>query len=151
MKKLLIFAAIVALFLYLKKYFSFEAFISKIKDFEGFSPVAYWDVNAYRYGHGTPAPSKDATIDKIQADLKLREFISNIENDIDSSLPAPLRYALIDLQFNSGPLSSKLKVLLKDYQKNLSKIKDYILSINTSKGVPVASLTKRREYFVSQI
>jgi len=97
-----------------------------IKKFEGYSSKPYWDVNAYRLGHGSDTVTfPDGTFRKVlktdtttrelaQKDLERRlktEFIPKVKTKIGepswSNLPDPAKVSLISLAYNYGTVSKK--------------------------------------------
>jgi len=97
-----------------------------IKKFEGFTPTAKWDVNAYRIGHGSDTIelpngtfrkviSSDVTTRELAAkDLSRRissEFIPRVKRQIGDEywdqLPQPSQVALLSLAYNYGSITKE--------------------------------------------
>lgn len=58
----------------------YEVVFNMIKEFEGYSPNAYWDVDNWRYGYGTTAEYKGQYISQEDAEkLAREEFNKRIE------------------------------------------------------------------------
>lgn len=83
-----------------------EPYLADIRRAEGFRPKPYWDVNAWRWGHGTPAPGPTGTITREQADAELRRHAGTAAASVDRfkpGLPEGPRAALTSLTLNAGP------------------------------------------------
>lgn len=85
-----------------------ENVVNLIKQFENFSPNAYWDVNHWTIGYGTPS-SAGQTITEPQADLILRERLNAINTTINQFAASRNLYlnqyqhdALVSFSFNCG-------------------------------------------------
>ena len=85
-----------------------ENVVSLIKQFEGFSATAYWDVNQWTIGYGTTGTSGQ-TITEAQADLALRDRLNAINTKINEFTARTNLYlnqyqhdALISFSFNCG-------------------------------------------------
>lgn len=97
-----------------------------IKKFEGYSSKSYWDVNAYRIGHGSGTITfPDGSYRKVQKtdvttremaqkDLERRlskEFIPKVKAQIGepswSNLPDPAKVSLISLAYNYGSITKQ--------------------------------------------
>lgn len=97
-----------------------------IKKFEGYSSKPYWDVNAYRLGHGSDTLTlPDGSFRKVlktdtttrelaQKDLERRlktEFIPKVKTQVGepswSNLPDPAKVSLISLAYNYGSITKK--------------------------------------------
>jgi len=97
-----------------------------IKKFEGYSSKPYWDVNAYRLGHGSDTMTfPDGSFRKVektdittrelaQKDLERRlktEFIPKVKGQIGESswnnLPDPAKVSLISFAYNYGSITKK--------------------------------------------
>lgn len=94
-----------------------------LKNFEGFSGKAYWDVNAYRTGYGSDTITKaDGTIIKVTKDTvvtredaerdlarRTQEFASRARSNVSSTtwnkLPANAQAALTSYAYNYGSLT----------------------------------------------
>ena len=85
-----------------------ENVVSLIKQFEGFSASAYWDVNQWTIGYGTTG-TQGQTMTEEQADLALRERLNVINTKINEFTANNNLYlnqyqhdALISFSFNCG-------------------------------------------------
>lgn len=85
-----------------------ENAINLIKQFEGFSATAYWDVNQWTIGYGTTG-SAGQTISQAEADLILRDKVNKINEKINQFAASRNLYlnqyqqdALICFSFNCG-------------------------------------------------
>ena len=85
-----------------------ENVVSLIKQFEGFSAVAYWDVNQWTIGYGTPGYANQ-TISEYDADLALRSRLNTINQKINQftanynvNLNPYQHDALVCFSFNCG-------------------------------------------------
>lgn len=56
-----------------------EDLVELVKEFEGFVDKAYWDVDHWSIGYGTPS-TKGATITRKEADLALRDYLDVMED-----------------------------------------------------------------------
>ena len=100
--------------------------LSLIRDFEGFSETAYWDVNAYRAGYGSDTITKaDGTVEKVTAntvvtredaerDLARRsaEFAATaarqVGEEIWGTMPSNVKAALTSIAYNYGSLPDRI-------------------------------------------
>lgn len=85
-----------------------ENVVSLIKQFEGFSSVAYWDVSQWTIGYGTTGFSGQ-TITEAEADLALRDRLNTINQKINQFTANNNLYlmqhqhdALVSFSFNCG-------------------------------------------------
>ena len=85
-----------------------ENVVSLIKQFEGFSASAYWDVSQWTIGYGTVG-AQGQTITEAQADLALRDRLNTINTKINEFTARNNLYlnqyqhdALISFSFNCG-------------------------------------------------
>ncbi|OOF81969.1 integrating conjugative element protein [Rodentibacter ratti] len=94
-----------------------------LKNFEGFSNKAYWDVNAYRTGYGSDTITKaDGTIVRVTKDTvvtredaerdlarRTQEFANRARNNVSSTtwnaLPPNAQAALTSYAYNYGSLT----------------------------------------------
>ncbi len=56
-----------------------EDLVELVKEFEGFVDKAYWDVDHWSIGYGTPS-TKGATITRKEADIALRDYLDIMED-----------------------------------------------------------------------
>ena len=85
-----------------------EYAVSLIKQFEGFSASAYWDVSQWTIGYGTTGYAGQ-TITEAEADLALRDRLNTINQKINMFTAANNLYlnqyqhdALVSFSFNCG-------------------------------------------------
>ncbi len=104
-----------------------------LKQFEGFSNKAYWDVNAYRTGYGSDTITKaDGTVVKVTKDMvitkedaerdlarRTKEFANTARQNVSAAtwdkLPPNVQAALTSVAYNYGSLS-KLDSVVKAAQ-----------------------------------
>ena len=86
-----------------------ERIIERIKQEEGFRPVAYWDRKQWTYGYGCKAPGEGATITEPEAEKLLwRHILVAVGGFVDLFLgvPTPInevrQECLVDMIFNLG-------------------------------------------------
>lgn len=53
-----------------------------IKKFEGYYPKAYWDYKQWTIGYGSKAKSKNETIDRPEAERRLRQEMAQAQNNV---------------------------------------------------------------------
>lgn len=141
-----------------------------VAKFEGFQPVATWDVNAYRIGHGSDTitfndgsfrkvvPGDTTTKTNAAKDLTRRipEFENRIKNYIDNygvthemweDLPEPAKVGLISFAYNYGNIVKKaIREAIKT--GDVDKIADALLSSTKNDMVTTKyynGLQKRRK------
>lgn len=103
-----------------------QAAVPMIKNFEKFSPNAYWDVNAYRSGYGSDTVTKpDGTVAPVTSsttvtqedadrDLNRRsvDFENTARNQVGNStwnsLPVASKAALTSVAYNYGSLPARI-------------------------------------------
>lgn len=109
---------------------SLEKASALLKNFEGFSNTAYWDVNAYRTGYGSDTITKaDGTVVKVTKDTVITQedaerdlarrskiFANIARNNVSAAtwdkLPPNAQAALISVAYNYGSLA-KLDSVVK--------------------------------------
>jgi len=86
-----------------------EPLVDRIKELEGYSGSAYDDGAQYSIGYGTRAKSRSETIDKAEADRRLRSELTAAARDVDAAakeqgleLTPGQRDALISFHYNTG-------------------------------------------------
>jgi lysozyme len=86
-----------------------QRIIDRIKDEEGFRPVAYWDRKQWTYGYGCKAPGEGATISEPDAEeLLWKHILIAVGGFVDLFLgvPTPInevrQECLVDMIFNLG-------------------------------------------------
>jgi GH24 family phage-related lysozyme (muramidase) len=151
-----------------KKYYDDSA--EFVAQFEGFTPVATWDVNAFRIGHGSDTITFDdgsyrkvkqgdkTTRTNAKKDLTRRipEFENRILNYIDNygvtnemwdKLPSPAKIGLISFAYNYGNIVKRaIREAIKTGDVNL--IADAVISstINDNLNTPYYNgLRNRRQ------
>lgn len=102
---------------------------------EGFRSTPYWDVNAWRWGYGTPAPGPSGSITRAQA---LVEMDTRLKSDYDylSSLV-------------TRPLSSNRWAALLAFSYNVGKYSADNLVANINAGDEAALETQWKKYVYS--
>ena len=137
-----------------------------IKSFEGFTPKAMWDVNAWRIGHGSDTLTfPDGTYRKVlQTDTTTREMAGKdlerrIKKDFEprvrkqigepyySNLPPSARISLISLAYNYGSIK-KPRIIEVARTGDANALGDAIIeeTKNDNLGKPYYNaLRKRRE------
>lgn len=142
--------------------------IEILKKFEGFSAIAYWDVNAYRIGYGSDTiTSSNGTyrsvksgdrITQPQADLDLSRRIPQFEatiirqvgNEAWNKLPDQAKAGLISFAYNYGSIAKKsLREAIKT--GNLNTIANTLIesTLNDNQKLSQStqqSLKNRRKY-----
>jgi lysozyme len=95
--------------------------VAVIKKFEGFRSQAYWDVDHFSIGYGTPALSRNEKITEAEADRRLRD---HLRKEVDPHLAAVKvkltpgqRAALTSFVFNLGGPAFRGSTLLKKLNK----------------------------------
>lgn len=104
-----------------------EQIAEYIKGYEGYSPTAYWDVNAYRIGYGSDTITtsssgsyrkvvKGDVTNKEMATLDLQrrirgEFEPTVKRQVPNydSLPENTKIALVDFAYNYGSLQPDVR------------------------------------------
>ena len=83
--------------------------LETLKNDEGFSPKAFWDVKGYTYGYGCRAPGEGATISEPSAALLLEQRMDEAINDFNRIFKNDLAKfndvraeAFVNLIFNMG-------------------------------------------------
>lgn len=83
--------------------------IERVKQEEGFRPVAYWDRKQWTYGYGCKAPGEGATITEKEGEKLLwRHILEAVGGFVDLFLgvPTPInevrQECLVDMIFNLG-------------------------------------------------
>jgi len=86
-----------------------ERIIERVKQEEGFRPVAYWDRKQWTYGYGCKAPCEGAVITQPEAEKLLwRHILVAVGGFVDLFLgvPTPInevrQECLVDMIFNLG-------------------------------------------------
>lgn len=99
-----------------------EHYISILKNLEGFRATAYWDVNHYSIGHGTPAVNKYDTITKAKADTELRKYVAEAEQCVNRNITVDLTQgqfdALVSIVYNKGCTGFRKSELFRYVNEN---------------------------------
>jgi hypothetical protein len=87
-----------------------QRIIDQLKEDEGFSKKAYWDLKQWTYGYGCRAPGEGATITREEALPKLIEHIDSAIADYERIFKGHTHKfndirteAFVNLIFNMGP------------------------------------------------
>ena len=137
-----------------------------IKKFEGFSPTAKWDVNAFRLGYGSDTIelpngtfrkvlSSDVTTESLASkDLARRissEFIPRVKKQIGAEgwnkLPIPSQVALLSLAYNYGSITKQPIIdaaKIADVKLLAKKIVESTYNDNASQSEAVRSALRNR-------
>ena len=125
--------------------------IEAIKQKEGFSANAYWDSKQYSIGYGTKANSTVETIDRTEAERRLREEVGSSSATVDSlarqfglNLNQNQRDALTDFAYNVG--GGALRNVMSRANGNLSAIPQILTEYNHADGQVNNGLTARRAW-----
>jgi len=140
---------------YKRQYSDYQLVIWQLKNFEGFSSQAYWDVDHWSIGYGTPS-SEGETITKLEASEKMVEFYEKTLHSIQKKYPCLTEWqqrivALFD--YNIGSIGPNLDAALKE--GDIERASQLMLLYNnpaSSKGMSASkikrikkSLKKRRK------
>jgi len=123
-----------------------EKALAFLKQYEGFTPVAKWDVNAFRIGYGSDTITDpngsvryvqiNDQITQVDADRDLRrrvqyEFIPKIigklGSDVWNKLPTNTQVALISFAYNYGNIV-KSAIVAAAKEGDLNKLADVWIS-----------------------
>ena len=125
-----------------------EDLLQTIREFEGFSDSAYYDVNADRLGYGSDTITRadgtieqvtsDSTVTREEAEIDLRrrindEFLPKARQDIGSarwsSLPRGAQNALVSIAYNYGHIPNS--VIEASQTGNLQDLADAVEALGT--------------------
>lgn len=123
-----------------------------IREHEGFSPTAYYDVNGYAVGYGQHTingkpVTKDTKLTKEQADAMWGDAVKPYADRAKQILPnasSSQHEALTSYIFNHGVNSPRVSKLDRMFRAHSPDIANYWLASNTSNGKYSANLAKRR-------
>ena len=135
-----------------------NSLIELIKKFEGFSAKPYFcpanvptiGYGSTRYLHGSKVKLTDAPINELQAEILLKDTLTQYENAVDSycvdSLTQNQFDALVDFAYNCGNQNLKTSTLLKKVNANPNdlSIKLEFAKWNKGGGKILNGLVKRR-------
>ena len=123
--------------------------VELLKDFEGFSPTPYYDVNGWAVGYGTHVNDPKMTVTREVAEEMLVEKVKQIVRAMNKLVKVPLKprqaVALISFIYNVGLGAFARSTLLKKLNNG-----DYVgageefLRWNKSNGKAVPGLSARR-------
>ena len=127
--------------------------VSLIKQFEGFNPIAYWDVNQWSIGYGTPG-SQGQTMTEPEADLALRDRLNTINQSINQFAATNNLYlsqyqqdALVSFSFNCGTEWTTQGGRFFDAVVKNASVNEFLFAISLWANVgstPDATLLNRR-------
>jgi GH24 family phage-related lysozyme (muramidase) len=129
-----------------------EYSLDLIKQFEGFSPKAYWDYTRYSIGYGTAANSPNEVITQEEAERRMKEHIDKevlpgikgiIGEDRWNQLSYSQKSALVSLAYNLGvPGSREILKLVRDgkIEEAAQEMKKYV----HADGKVLEGLVRRR-------
>ena len=130
-----------------------ENVVNLIKQFEGFSASAYWDVNQWTIGYGTPATAGQ-TISEADADQALRLRLSTINQAINQFTASNNLYlnqyqhdALVCFSFNCGTDWTTQSGRFRSAVVNGAGVDEFLFAISLWANVsstPDANLLNRR-------
>jgi GH24 family phage-related lysozyme (muramidase) len=139
-----------------------------IRQFESFSPRAYWDVNAWRAGYGSDTVTRaDGSVERVTADTavsledagrdltrRLREFDMILKKQIGAGafegLSPSKRAALEDIAYNYGSLPPRILPAIRSGDE--SKIAAAIRALaSDNNGVNRARRQAEANLFVPQL
>lgn len=87
-----------------------EAAVQYIKDWEGFSPTAYWNAGQWSIGYGTSGVNGQ-TMTEAEADMAMREHLARVDSDINRftasfnlNLTQAQHDALASFSYNCGTM-----------------------------------------------
>jgi GH24 family phage-related lysozyme (muramidase) len=142
----------------------FGTVANTIIGFEGYSPTAYWDVNAYRTGFGSDTVTlADGTVQKVkkgttinredaERDLDRRvneefvpEIVATVGEEAWSSLSETSQAALASIAYNYGELPSKVAKAVKsgdleEIRKAIQNLRGHNGGINYNRRMKEASM-----------
>jgi GH24 family phage-related lysozyme (muramidase) len=132
-----------------------EAGAERIANYEGYVANAYWDVNHYSIGYGTPARS--ATEGPISVPEARRRLRHHADVHVGKALREALREAGLTLNQNQFDAAASLDYNLgagvfgRDWEfgdalhdKDLDRMADAFLRYDKADGTVLAGLTRRR-------
>ncbi|SRR6266702_6965507 len=122
--------------------------VEKVKKFEGFDEVAFWDYKQWTNGYGTKALGPRERITREEAEIRLAHELEKAERYVDNFARIPhegVRCAMIDLTYNSGTAweSAGLGKLIKGGFYEAAKAR--LLQYNRAGGKVNKGLTARRK------
>lgn len=126
--------------------------VDKVKEFEGFEPVAKWDYKQWTNGFGTRAREPREKISREEAEKRLAIELDHAAALVDhfaDHLSVGVRAALIDLTFNEGTSWQHAGLGRAVLRGDLAGAKNRLLQYNRAGGKVLKALTARRKEEVS--
>lgn len=124
-----------------------DAYLAKIKAFEGFTPQAKWDYAQHSNGYGTKALFAGERIDQVEAERRFREEISQAREIVERharGLDEGTKAALTSLTFNAGTawISSGLGDAIR--RGDLTEARERFVLYHKAQGEVLPGLVRRR-------
>ena len=124
-----------------------STYLSAIKQFEGFTPVAKWDYAQHSNGYGTKALHAGERITQAEADTRFRKEIAEARELVKKfapNLPEGTTAALTSLTFNAGTrwMSSGLGAAISS--GDIDRAREIFVQYNKAGGEELPGLVKRR-------
>lgn len=122
-------------------------FVAAVKQSEGFTPNAKWDVKQHSIGYGTKANSADERITRIEAEARFGAEFEKAAKFVDSvnpKLDPGSRAALASLTFNAGTAWAQSGLGDKVRAGDIEGAKLSFLQYNRAGGEVNEGLTARR-------
>lgn len=124
-----------------------EAYLKAVKQFEGFTPKAKWDIKQHSVGYGTRARYPGEEITREEAERRFRDEIQHagsLVNKFKYDMPEPWKAALTSLTFNAGSewMNSGLGEAVK--KEDWNKARNIFLTYNKAEGKTNEGLKNRR-------
>lgn len=131
-----------------------QVYLDRIKTFEGFTPTAKWDYAQHTNGYGTRATHPGETIDKVEADRRFREAITNARRIVEvhaSEWDEGTKAALTSLTFNAG--TAWIKAGLGDAVRahDIDGVRESFVKYVKAGGDVLQGLVNRRQAEVTWI
>lgn len=130
-----------------------EAAVQYIKDWEGFSPVAFWDVSQWTIGYGTSGV-KGQTMTETEADKAMRDHLKLVDNAINAfaatynlNLTQAQHDALASFSYNCGVLWMRSDGRFRRAVISGAGSNDFLFAISlwaNVSGYPDGAILKRR-------
>lgn len=122
-----------------------------IANFEGFRADAYWDINHWSIGYGTPAREGEGPITRTEGMRRLRKAVNDhyapAVRDVGVALNVNQFDALTSFAYNLGPgvLEADRPVGAALRRSDFEEAGDAMQVYNTAGGQVLAGLTRRRQ------
>lgn len=129
-------------------------YLTAIKGFEGFTPVAKWDYAQHTNGYGTKALYPGERISKAEAEARFQAEIAHAAALVQNFAPElndGTKAALTSLTFNAGTrwMHAGLGQAVRD--GDLEAIREIFVQYNKAGGEILPGLVRRREHEVQWI